>query len=85
MIHYEKINNITWAPGVKAKAIAEIKEQFVSKNGKIRLVYDRNSYYEVFIQKNGKGEYMNIKSISIVKPAGGTVDFVLEPNSIPFQ
>ncbi len=53
-----------WTPGVKAKAIAEIKEQFVSKNDKIRLVYDRNSYYEVFIQKEGKGEYQYLVYIN---------------------
>lgn len=53
-----------WAPGVKAQAIAEIKEQFVSKNDKIRLVYDRNSYYEVFVQKDGKGEYQYLVYIN---------------------
>src|SRR5690606_13629493 len=57
-------NPSAWAPGVKAKAIAEIKEQFVSKNDKIRLVYDKDSYYEMFIQKDGKGEYQYLVYIN---------------------
>ena len=53
-----------WSPGVKTKAINEIKKNYVGKKDKTKLEKSDLGYYDMYIQFDGKGDWHQLVYIN---------------------